>query len=59
VIGSIVDGEDNVTDEIPIALAVGRSIIEQEDGTQKIQTIFRSSMKWTSVTRPRFLLDSY
>jgi hypothetical protein len=44
VIGSLVGGEDNVTDEIPIALAFGRSIIEQEDGTQKIQTLFRSSM---------------
>lgn len=51
VIGSLVGGENNVTDGSPMALAVGRSIIEQEDGTQKVQTLFRSSMEWDEVDK--------
>jgi hypothetical protein len=51
VIGSLVGGEDNVTEERPMALAVGRSIIEQEDGTQKVQTLFRSSMERDEVDK--------
>jgi hypothetical protein len=49
VIGSLVGGEDSVTDGSPMALTVGHSIIEQEDGTQKGKTICLSSMEWYEV----------
>jgi hypothetical protein len=49
VIGSLVGGEDKVTDGNPMALAVGLSKIEQEDGTQNVQTLFRSSMEWNEL----------
>jgi hypothetical protein len=48
---SLLGGERKVTEGRPMDLAVGSSIVEQDNGTQKVQTLFRSSIEWYEVDK--------